>query len=120
MTRTTPTATPASIHGRRRLARFGAGTALALLAGAVVVLGGPGPARAQNLDQMRANGLVCERPDGLLHARSSDGTVQQKVQAINNQRLATYETVARDSGTTVEQVRVVSGEKLQARYGGCP
>jgi len=72
------------------------------------------------LDQLRASGLVCERPDGLLHARSGGGSVQQQVDAINQKRLAAYEAVARDTGTTVEQVRIVSGEKLRAKYGGCP
>ncbi|WP_176793599.1 DUF1318 domain-containing protein [Rhodospira trueperi] len=78
------------------------------------------PAAAQSLDQLRANGAVCERPDGLLHALSSNGAVVQQVDTINRQRLAAYEKLARDTNTSVEQVRIVSGEKLQSRYGGCP
>jgi uncharacterized protein YdbL (DUF1318 family) len=78
------------------------------------------PAAAQSLDQLRAGGAVCERPDGLLRALSSNGAVVQQVDTINRQRLAAYEKLARDTNASVDQVRVVSGEKLQARYGGCP
>jgi uncharacterized protein YdbL (DUF1318 family) len=78
------------------------------------------PAAAQSLDQLRATGAVCERPDGLLRALSSDGAVAQQVDTINRQRLAAYEKLARDTNTSVDQVRIVSGEKLQSRYGGCP
>jgi uncharacterized protein YdbL (DUF1318 family) len=101
--------------------RFSLGALLsAALVGGTLLVGGAGPASAQSLDQLRASGQVCERPDGLLHALTGDAGVRQQVNAINQQRLAAYEKVARDTGTTVEQVRVVSGEKLRARYGGCP
>jgi len=101
----------------RHSARF-----FAQWAGVVLVAGTltAAPAAAQSLDQLRASNAVCERPDGLLRALSSDPSINQTVSTINQERLATYERLARETNTTVEQVRVVSGEKLQGRYGGCP
>ncbi|MQX34977.1 DUF1318 domain-containing protein [Roseospira navarrensis] len=115
MTPTPPTAT-AHRPGLRR-------AMLALMAGPVLALSlaaGTAPAAAQSLDQLRANGQVCERPDGLLHVLSGGPGVQQTVDQINQQRLSTYQQVARDTNTKIEQVRIISGEKLRAKYGGCP
>lgn len=100
---------------RRLLPTLAAGAAVLLaLAGPL----SPVPAWAQSADALRANGQACERPDGLL--RTLDPSVGSAVEAINRQRLATYQEIARQQGGTVEQVRVVSGEKLRAKYGGCP
>ncbi|MBB4286665.1 DUF1318 domain-containing protein [Roseospira goensis] len=109
---------PPSAGRRRRTAVRRAGAAVLALA-TLVALGTP-PAAAQSLDQLRASGAVCERPDGLLRALSGDAAVRQQVDTINRERLAAYERLARETNTTIEQVRVVSGEKLQAKYGGCP
>lgn len=103
---------------RRSTRRSGLVLCVAVVAlGLIGAVGGP--AAAADLDQLRASGQVCERPDGLLHANTGDAAVRQQVADINRQRLATYERLAREKGATVEQVRVVSGEKLIARYGGC-
>ena len=93
-----------------------------LAAGAAVVLALAGPlsappAWAQSADALRANGQACERPDGLLKAL--DPGVSAAVDAINRQRLATYQQIANQQGGTVAQVRVVSGQKLQGKFGGC-
>lgn len=109
---------PAAIQRRSQARIAGAWTAGAMVALALAFAATP--AAAQSLDQLRATGAVCERPDGLLRALSSSGSVVQQVETINRQRLAAYEKLARDTNTAVDQVRVVSGEKLQARYGGCP
>lgn len=100
---------------RRLVSMLAAGTAVMLaLAGPLA----PTPAWAQSADALRANGQACERPDGLLKAL--DPGVSAAVDAINRQRLATYQQIANQQGGTVEQVRIVSGQKLQGKYGGCP
>lgn len=108
-------------YGQHQTAARGGGAVLVAVLVATVILGGTAaPAAAQSLDQLRAQGAVCERPDGLLRALSSDPTVQQTVDRINQERLATYRRLAQEKNATVEQVRIVSGEKLQGKYGACP
>ena len=100
---------------RRLLPTLAAGAAVMMaLAGPLA----PAPAWAQSADALRANGQACERPDGLLKAL--DPGVSAAVDAINRQRLATYQQIANQQGGTVDQVRVVSGQKLIGKYGGCP
>ncbi len=123
-TRTPNPTPPARCTGRRtgrrtplRLAALGAlGAGLVLATGPLLLA--PTPAWAQSADELRDSGRACERPDGLLKAL--DATVAGAVETINRQRLATYQQIAEQQGGTVKQVRIVSGEKLQAKYGGCP
>jgi len=101
---------------RRRIAAAVLGVGVALAAGPVLLA--PAPAWAQSADELRNSGRACERPDGLLKAL--DPGAASAVEAINRQRLAAYNQTAQQQGGTVQQVRVVAGEKLQAKYGGCP
>lgn len=62
------------------------------------------------------SGEVGERIDGYLGViGSADAAIVRKVQEINNKRRAHYEQVAADTGTTIEQVARVTGEKLIAK-----
>lgn len=115
---TRPGVVRGSTERSRVMSRAVAGMAALALVLAIGLVA-PHPANAASLDQMRAQGLVCERPDGLLQALSGDAGVRQAVASINRQRLATYEKLARQNNATVEQTRVVAGRKLQAKYGGC-
>ncbi len=61
-------------------------------------------------------GTIGERADGYLGVvGSADAETIRKVQDINNRRRAAYEEKAAETGTTVEQVALVTGEKLIAR-----
>lgn len=68
------------------------------------------------IEQARAAGQVGERIDGYLGVvTSADADVTRKVQDINNRRRALYEQTARETGTTVQQVARITGEKQLAR-----
>ena len=61
-------------------------------------------------------GIVGERIDGFLGvAGPADAETLRKVNDINNRRRALYEQTAEDTGTTVEQVARITGEKLVER-----
>lgn len=61
-------------------------------------------------------GEVGERIDGYLGViGNADAATVRKVQDINNKRRAHYEKVAAETGTTIEQVARVTGEKLIAK-----
>ncbi len=62
------------------------------------------------------SGTVGERIDGYLGVvGDADAETIRMVQDINNRRRAAYEQKAAETGTTVEQVAIVTGEKLVAR-----
>lgn len=62
-------------------------------------------------------GIVGERADGYLGLvkGSADAAVQRKVNEVNVKRRALYERLARETGTTVEAVGAVTGEKQIAK-----
>jgi len=64
-----------------------------------------------------SQGVVGERVDGYLGlvTGSADANIQRKVNEVNVKRRAVYERLARESGTTVEQVGIVTGEKQIAK-----
>ena len=62
-------------------------------------------------------GIVGVRVDGYLGLvkGSADPAIQRKVNEINVKRRALYERLARETGTTVEAVGIVTGEKQIAK-----
>jgi hypothetical protein len=87
--------------------------ALVTVLGLVVAL----PVAAIELDQARTQGLVGERPDGLLGAvaPSPAADVKSLVETINAARLAEYKSIAQKNGTPVEAVQAIAGEKQVQR-----
>ncbi len=66
-------------------------------------------------------GIVGERIDGFLGvAGNADAETLRKVNDINNRRRALYDKTAADTGTTIEQVARITGEKLVARAQATP
>lgn len=64
-----------------------------------------------------SQGVVGERVDGFLGLvnGSADANIKRKVNEINAKRRAVYERLARETGTTVKEVGIVTGEKQIAR-----
>lgn len=60
-----------------------------------------------------SQGVVGERADGYLGlvTGSAEPSLQRKVNEVNAKRRALYEQLSRETGTTVEQVGLVTGEK---------
>lgn len=74
------------------------------------------PAFALDLNTAKAQGLVGERPDGLLGivgAPSAD--VQALVSDVNARRLTLFRKVSADKGQPLATVQAVSGEEFIAR-----
>jgi uncharacterized protein YdbL (DUF1318 family) len=84
---------------------------------AALVLGTAAPASAIELDQARTQGLVGERPDGLVGAVAANPTpeVHSLVESVNAARLAEYRAIAQKNGSPIEAVQAVAGEKLIQR-----
>lgn len=85
-----------------------------------IILGGLGfvsPALATTLDEARAQGLVGERPDGLIAAVPSTATTEiaTLVAEINAARLNSYRQLASKDGAPVEAVQAIAGEKLMGK-----
>lgn len=72
------------------------------------------PALALTLDEARAQGLVGERPDGLVGAVSTNASseVRTLVSQINAARLDSYRALARQDGAPLQAVQAIAGEKL--------
>ncbi|MCB9978863.1 MAG: YdbL family protein [Rhodospirillales bacterium] len=72
------------------------------------------PAFAVDLVTAKAQGLVGERPDGLIGIVSPPGApdVQALVKTINDERLSTYSAIAQEQNTTPEKVQAVAGASL--------
>lgn len=82
-----------------------------------LVLGfGANLALALTLDEAKAQGLVGEKVDGYIAAvtASPSAEVQQLITSTNNGRRQVYNDLAQKNGITVEQVGIVSAEKLRA------
>lgn len=90
-----------------------AAVAVILVAGLMVA--GPGPARADMLDDYKAAGQVGERPDGYLGVVSGGADVVQFVDSINAKRRVKYQEIANNQGTTLVAVEVIAGAKLVER-----
>lgn len=89
----------------------------AVLAGLFLAVMTPAPAQAASLESAKAQGLVGERPDGLLGAvqGSLPPDVAQMMENINRQRLDKYRQIAQQNGTPLSAVQAVAGEKLIQR-----
>ncbi len=73
------------------------------------------PAAAQTLEQAKAQGLVGERPDGLLGIVRQTSEIQALVRGINGQRLDQYRDIATRTGTSLPAVQAIAGEKAIAQ-----
>ena len=75
------------------------------------------PAFALTLDEARTQGLVGERPDGLIAAVPSTAStdIAALVAEINKARLDSYKQLAAKDGVPVEAVQAIAGEKLMGR-----
>lgn len=92
-----------------------------LMVAALALWTAAAPAVAQApLDQAKREGLVGERPDGLIGfvAGTVPADVRTLVDRINAQRLDRYVQVARSNGTSVESVQAVAGRQLIERTPG--
>jgi uncharacterized protein len=85
---------------------------LALAVAASLIIAGP--AFAQDVAALKAQGLIGEQADGLLGLVKPDAPadVRQAIDAVNAQRKRQYEEVARGAGTPVADVQKVAGERL--------
>ena len=103
----------------RRLIRvlFAAATVAAAPLSAAAVLLPPAPAAAQSIDEAMAQGLIGERPDGLVGyvADSVPADLRQRVDAVNAQRMAEYRSVAEQNNVPLQQVQAVAGQRLIQR-----
>ncbi|MBA4225872.1 MAG: DUF1318 domain-containing protein [Hyphomonas sp.] len=87
---------------------------LVLLFGGVTVTQAYAQGNAQ-METARSTGVIGERIDGYLGVvGSADAEIVRKVQDINNRRRALYEKTAAETGTTVQQVARIAGEKQLA------
>ena len=87
----------------------------ALIAGFVALAATP--AFALDLDQARTNGVVGERPDGLVGTVVTPvrPEIQMLVETVNRERLAAYRELAAKDGTPLDAVQKVAGEKQIAK-----
>lgn len=69
------------------------------------------------IERAIADGIVGERPDGFLGLvkGSAAPEVQRKVNEVNVKRRSLYERLSRETGTTVQQVGIITGEKQIAK-----
>lgn len=93
--------------------------AFALVAGAAFSLAAPASAGDPQIEAAKSQGVVGERIDGYLGIvdGGADAALMRRVQDINNKRRAAYDDLAKDTGTTPEEVARVTGEKLIAQAG---
>ncbi len=83
---------------------------LFVLAAAVLLAA---PAQAIDLNQAKREGIVGERPDGLLGVvRGGDEEVRRLVEQINARRLEEYRRIAERTDATLAAVQVIAGRRL--------
>ncbi len=70
---------------------------------------------ALDLQQAKQQGLIGERPDGLLGAVVSSAEVNQIVKDINGQRIGKYKQIAGKNNMSYKQVSVLAGEKTMQK-----
>ncbi|WP_084395721.1 YdbL family protein [Henriciella aquimarina] len=93
--------------------------ALVFVASAASLMASPASAGDPKIEAAKEQGVVGERIDGYLGIVSggADASLMRRVQDINNKRRAAYDDLAKDTGTTPEQVARVTGEKLISQAG---
>lgn len=68
---------------------------------------------APSIDAAKSQGLIGERPDGLLGVVSAaTPEIKALVEGTNAERMTKYEAVAAKNGTPVDQVQALAGKKL--------
>lgn len=69
---------------------------------------------ALTLDNAKQDGLVGEKPDGLLGSvgASPSEDVKGLVDSINSQRMEKYSSISAKNGTPVDQVQALAGKTL--------
>lgn len=71
------------------------------------------PLSAANLGKAKADGQVCEQTNGYLRASAgAPGDVTSMVNNINAQRKAEYQKIANKNGVAVDQVGMLTAEKV--------
>lgn len=90
------------------------------VAGVSALLAGPAKAGDPQIETAQKQGVVGERIDGYLGivGGNADPALVRKVNEINNKRRALYDKLARDTGTTTQQVARLTGEKQIAKAAG--
>ncbi|MCE2572142.1 YdbL family protein [Motilimonas eburnea] len=66
---------------------------------------------ALDLHSAKDQGLIGERPDGMVGAVQASAEVNSIVASINAQRLEAYKKIAKKNNMTTEQVAILAGEK---------
>jgi uncharacterized protein YdbL (DUF1318 family) len=96
---------------RSFLRSFAALLLLAFAAGAPLA-----PAMAQSLNDLKAQGIVGERPDGLvgLVSAAAPSNAQAFVSQLNAQRMQNYQKIAQDTGAPLDAVQARAGAQLTA------
>lgn len=64
-----------------------------------------------SLSEVKAQGLVGEKPDGYLGVVSNSGSAAEIVSLINDARLAQYQRLAKDNNISVADVQAMAGQK---------
>jgi uncharacterized protein YdbL (DUF1318 family) len=74
------------------------------------------PAAAQSLGELKAQGIVGERPDGLLGvvAAGAGASARAFVAEVNDQRMANYRQIAEDTRAPLDAVQARAGAQLIA------
>lgn len=69
---------------------------------------------ALTLENAKHDGLVGERPDGLIGAVSGSPSADVKglVDSTNSARMDKYNAIASKNGTPVDQIQAIAGQKL--------
>lgn len=84
-----------------------------LLTMTALVMSGAIAFAALTVDAAKQQGLVGERPDGMLGiVASGNPEVSTLVDTTNAERLAKYQAIAAKNGTELEQVKTLAGKKL--------
>lgn len=82
----------------------------------VVVPAFSAPAFAIDLATAKTQGLVGERPDGLVGSVGlADAATQQMIDQVNAERMTRYKGIAEKNGTPLDQVQALAGAKLIAQ-----
>lgn len=88
----------------------------ALLLGLLISVAMSGFAIGQSLDQAKAQGLVGEKVDGYVAAVTPNPSaeIEALIRTTNDGRRQAYAQLAQRNGITVEEVGILSAEKLHA------
>lgn len=91
-----------------------------LLAACLALVGGGAPAAAMSLTDAKAQRLVAEGQDGLIHATqgSPSAAVRGLVSSTNAGRMDKYRAIAASRGVSVDQIQKVAAAELIKRTPG--